>query len=297
MAEMGRMLSVVDGERVVVETFEVPEPGPGEVLVRVNRTQVSAGSEKGRFPRRLPSRPQDASRLLAEAAGVHRRGARAGGRARRTGIRDRRQGVRLRQAPVPSAHAGRERERSRDAKARAAHRVRRHRRAGMLLTSGGRRAAQYQARRAAAGRGRRHIRPGSRRTAHRGIRPHLGRLPDHRGRPGRRQARAVESQRRDPHGQRLEGERRRGGRVDRGRRRGVRLPRQQRGAGAGRLRRGGGLRRQGGPRRRDPRARQHVPEQAARARDRHPRLPHGQRRRAALLEVDDLARPRRDHAE
>jgi 2-desacetyl-2-hydroxyethyl bacteriochlorophyllide A dehydrogenase len=49
MAEMGRMLSVVDGERVVVETYDVPEPGPGEVLVRVNRTQVSAGSEKGRF--------------------------------------------------------------------------------------------------------------------------------------------------------------------------------------------------------------------------------------------------------
>ena len=55
MAEMGRMLSVVDGERVVVETFEVPEPGPGEVLIRVNRTQVSAGSEKGRF--RGASRP------------------------------------------------------------------------------------------------------------------------------------------------------------------------------------------------------------------------------------------------
>ena len=55
MAEHGRMLSVVDGERVVVETFEVGEPGPGEVLVRVNRTQVSAGSEKGRF--RGASRP------------------------------------------------------------------------------------------------------------------------------------------------------------------------------------------------------------------------------------------------
>ena len=55
MAEMGRMLSVVDGERVVVETFEVPEPGPGEVLVRISRTQVSAGSEKGRF--RGASRP------------------------------------------------------------------------------------------------------------------------------------------------------------------------------------------------------------------------------------------------
>ena len=55
MAEQGRMLSVVDGERVVVETYDVPEPGPGEVLVRVNRTQVSAGSEKGRF--RGASRP------------------------------------------------------------------------------------------------------------------------------------------------------------------------------------------------------------------------------------------------
>ena len=55
MAETGRMLSVVDGERVVVEKFEVGEPGPGEVLVRVNRTQVSAGSEKGRF--RGASRP------------------------------------------------------------------------------------------------------------------------------------------------------------------------------------------------------------------------------------------------
>ena len=58
MAEMGRMLSVVDGERVVVETFEVPEPGPGEVLVRVNRTQVSAGSEKGRFRGVSPPDPR-----------------------------------------------------------------------------------------------------------------------------------------------------------------------------------------------------------------------------------------------
>ena len=58
MAEMGRMLSVVDGERVVVETFEVPEPGPGEVLVRVNRTQVSAGSEKGRFRGASPPDPR-----------------------------------------------------------------------------------------------------------------------------------------------------------------------------------------------------------------------------------------------
>ena len=64
MAETGRMLSVVDGERVVVETFEVPEPGPGEVLVRVNRTQVSAGQREGPVSRRLPAGPQNASRLL-----------------------------------------------------------------------------------------------------------------------------------------------------------------------------------------------------------------------------------------
>ena len=55
MAEQGRMLSVVEGERVLVEAYDVGEPGPGEVLVRVNRTQVSAGSEKGRF--RGASRP------------------------------------------------------------------------------------------------------------------------------------------------------------------------------------------------------------------------------------------------
>ena len=34
---------------VVVEEFDVPEPGPGQVLVRVSRSQVSAGSERRRF--------------------------------------------------------------------------------------------------------------------------------------------------------------------------------------------------------------------------------------------------------
>ena len=49
MADLGKTLSILDGERVEVETFEVPEPGPGQVLIRVNRSQISAGSEKGRF--------------------------------------------------------------------------------------------------------------------------------------------------------------------------------------------------------------------------------------------------------
>ena len=46
MSEIGRRLVKVAGMRVEVETFEVPEPGPGEVLMRVHRSQVSAGSER-----------------------------------------------------------------------------------------------------------------------------------------------------------------------------------------------------------------------------------------------------------
>ena len=46
MSEIGRRLVTVGGGRVEIETFEVPDPGPGEVLLRVNRSQVSAGSEK-----------------------------------------------------------------------------------------------------------------------------------------------------------------------------------------------------------------------------------------------------------
>ena len=49
MAETGRRLTVIGGQMVVVEEFDVPEPGPGEVLVRVSRSQVSAGSERRRF--------------------------------------------------------------------------------------------------------------------------------------------------------------------------------------------------------------------------------------------------------
>ena len=41
----GRRLVAVGGH-VEIEPFEVPEPGPGQVLVRVARSQVSAGSEK-----------------------------------------------------------------------------------------------------------------------------------------------------------------------------------------------------------------------------------------------------------
>ena len=46
MSEIGRRLVRVEGKRFELETFEVPEPGPGQVLVRVNRSQVSAGTER-----------------------------------------------------------------------------------------------------------------------------------------------------------------------------------------------------------------------------------------------------------
>jgi len=40
-----RRLIVGKTSGVEIETFEVPEPGPGEVVIRVNRSQISAGSE------------------------------------------------------------------------------------------------------------------------------------------------------------------------------------------------------------------------------------------------------------
>lgn len=46
MNEIGSRLVLVGANGVEVETFDVPEPGPGQILIRVNRSQVSAGSEK-----------------------------------------------------------------------------------------------------------------------------------------------------------------------------------------------------------------------------------------------------------
>ena len=46
MSRVGRRLVAVGEGRVEIESFEVAEPGPGQVLMRVHRSQVSAGSEK-----------------------------------------------------------------------------------------------------------------------------------------------------------------------------------------------------------------------------------------------------------
>ena len=53
MSEKGRRLVVVPKKGVEIETFEVPEPGPGEVVIRVNRSQISGGSETSGYLRAM----------------------------------------------------------------------------------------------------------------------------------------------------------------------------------------------------------------------------------------------------
>ena len=45
MTDIGRRLIIHEGERVEVERFDVPEPGLGQALVKIHRTQVSGGTE------------------------------------------------------------------------------------------------------------------------------------------------------------------------------------------------------------------------------------------------------------
>ena len=57
MPTRGRRLVAVDG-RVEMEDLAYPDPGPGQVLVRVTRSLVSAGSERGAVaPPRSERRP------------------------------------------------------------------------------------------------------------------------------------------------------------------------------------------------------------------------------------------------
>ena len=61
MPEVGRRLVQIGGDRVEIESFDIPEPGPGEVLVRVHRSQISAGSERSGFG---PEVDQDRRRYM-----------------------------------------------------------------------------------------------------------------------------------------------------------------------------------------------------------------------------------------
>ena len=73
---MGRRLVFVGSKWVEVESFNVPEPGPGQVLVRVHRSQISGGSELGSFlsaaspDTRRPTGYTTVGRVLATGAGM-----------------------------------------------------------------------------------------------------------------------------------------------------------------------------------------------------------------------------------
>ena len=43
MAQQGKRLMMEPDGQVTIETFDVPEPGPDQILVRITTTQVSAG--------------------------------------------------------------------------------------------------------------------------------------------------------------------------------------------------------------------------------------------------------------
>ena len=76
MNDIGRRLVFVGSERVEIETFKVPEPGPGQVLVRVHRSQVSAGTEMTAFldasspEARRPTGYTTVGRVIAVGPGV-----------------------------------------------------------------------------------------------------------------------------------------------------------------------------------------------------------------------------------
>ena len=59
MGEIGKRLLNVPGKGIEIETFEVPEPGPGQVLVRVTRSQISAGSELTGFTELMEGDPSE----------------------------------------------------------------------------------------------------------------------------------------------------------------------------------------------------------------------------------------------
>ena len=73
MPTPGRRLIAVDG-RIEMEDTEFPDPGPGQVLVRVTKSLVSAGSEQGALIRatseRRPLGYTTVGRVIEAGAGM-----------------------------------------------------------------------------------------------------------------------------------------------------------------------------------------------------------------------------------
>lgn len=69
MSRMGKRLILNPDGRVGIEAMEVPDPGPGQVLVRVARSQVSAGSEMNGVKRRRQASPEERRTFKAGGLG------------------------------------------------------------------------------------------------------------------------------------------------------------------------------------------------------------------------------------
>jgi NADPH:quinone reductase-like Zn-dependent oxidoreductase len=66
MATVGQRIVFPNRGEVAIEPFELPEPGPHQVLVRTVRTAISAGTELTRL---LGANPRDASQAFPASPG------------------------------------------------------------------------------------------------------------------------------------------------------------------------------------------------------------------------------------
>ena len=69
MGDTGKRLLVDASGKVYIEEFEPPKPGPGQILVRVTTTQVSAGSEMNVVRRRRQATPEERSSFAPQSIG------------------------------------------------------------------------------------------------------------------------------------------------------------------------------------------------------------------------------------
>ena len=69
MATMGKRLVLQPDGRIAVEQVAIPTPGPGQILVRIQTTQVSAGSEINGVRRRRNASPTEQQSFVSTGLG------------------------------------------------------------------------------------------------------------------------------------------------------------------------------------------------------------------------------------
>ena len=69
MVQQGKRLVMEPDGQVTIEMFDVPEPGPDQILVRITTTQVSAGSEMNGLRRRRSATPAEQTHFDRQGMG------------------------------------------------------------------------------------------------------------------------------------------------------------------------------------------------------------------------------------